>query len=116
MLLFGNISSCSEPKRTLVAGHYYTAPTEDGDDRLYFDDSQLGPIEVGAPAIVGIAKGYVASCEGGENGCYLFPADAVTAEAARNGRIGPLADVAACERKVFQLTGDSLRIRSLINP
>jgi hypothetical protein len=64
--------------------------------------------------MVGTVKGYVASFEGGGNDCHLFPADVATAEAARNGQIGPLTD-ATCKQKVFELIGDSLRIRSLIN-
>ena len=113
ILLAGSVSGCAGPERMLVVGAYYTALTEDGDPRLYFDDPHLGPVELGAPSVVGIAKSYVASYES-ETNCSLFPVDAATAKAARSGQIGPLTE-ATCKEKVFELTGDSLRLRSLID-
>jgi hypothetical protein len=112
LLLAGSVGSCSEPEKTLLAGRYYTSCTEDGDPGLYFDDPQLGTTELEYASVVGVAKAYVAYCG---DSCYLFSTSAITVEAARRSRIGPLTDVAACEQKVFQLTGDSLVIRSLIN-
>jgi hypothetical protein len=112
LLLLCSASSCSDPNKELVAGRYYTTYSEDGDPILYFDDPQLGITKLDWPSWVGTAKDYVASCG---DSCYLFSAAAATAEAAHRSRIGPFPDVAACERKVFQLTGESLKIRSLIN-
>jgi hypothetical protein len=105
------MGSCTKQERTPIAGRYYTAPTEDGDERLYFDDPQLGPTELCAPSVVGMAKGYVASCD---DSCYLFPIAAATAEAARRSQLGPFTE-AECKQKVFQLTADSLQLRSLYN-
>ena len=104
--------SCSDPNKELVAGRYYTTYSEDGDPILYFDYPQLGIIKLDWPSLVGTAKGYVASCG---DSCYLFPAAAATAEVARRSRMGPFSNVAACKRKIFQLTGDSLKIKSLID-
>jgi hypothetical protein len=63
-------------------------------------------------SIVGVAKGYVASCD---DSCYLFSASAATIEAARRTQIGPLIDVDACKRKAYQLTHDSLKVMPLVD-
>jgi|GEM_PF-5208824 len=109
VLVTGLVGSCARQDRTPLASRYYTAPTKDGDERLYFEDPQLGPTELGAPLAVGIAKGYVAFCD---DSCYLFPVAAATAEAARRAQLGPFTE-AACRQKVFQLLGDSLQLQSL---
>lgn len=111
LLLLGSINSCSDPNKMPLAGHYYTTYSEDGDPLLYFDDPQLGPTKLGYTSAVGVAKGYVITVS---DSCYILPLHAATAEAARNGQIGPLTE-AACEQKVLELTGDSLRLKSLLD-
>jgi hypothetical protein len=111
VLLLSSTASCSDLNKELVAGRYYTTYSEDGYPILYFDDPQLGMTKLDWPSRVGTAKGYVASCG---DSCYLFSAAAATADAARHSRIGPFPDFAACRRKVFQLTGDSLKMKSLV--
>jgi hypothetical protein len=113
LLLTGSLGGCSESERTPVAGRYYTSYSEDGDPGVYFDDAQQGATELEYASAVGVAKDYVVAHEN-KNENYLFPVAATTAEAARSARVGPLTD-AACKQKLFQLTGDSLRLRSLIN-
>ncbi|RZK27379.1 MAG: hypothetical protein EOO63_13535 [Hymenobacter sp.] len=110
LLLANGVVSCAESERTSLAGRYYSSYTEDGDTGLYFDDPQTGPIELKYSYAVGVAKGYVVSCG---DSCYLFPVAAETVEAARRAQIGPFT-WAACKKKVFQLTGDSLELKSLI--
>jgi hypothetical protein len=110
LVLAGGAGSCTEPERTPLVGRYYSSYTEDGDPGLYFDDPQTGLIELKYSYAVGVAKDYVASCG---DSCYLFSAVAGTVKAARRAQIGPYTRN-ACEKKVFQLTGDSLQLRSLI--
>jgi hypothetical protein len=111
MLLTGSISSCSEPERIPLAGHYYSTQSEDGEPRLYFDDPKHGPVYLKDAIATGVTKSYVVACW---DSCYLFPVAAATAEAAHRGQIGPF-DEAACKQKVLQLTSDSLHLARVLD-
>jgi hypothetical protein len=104
-LIDSTTSSFLGPTKYPLVGNYYVELSEDGDPSLRFDDPQLGPVYLKYAVATGVAKDYVVTYGAS---CYLFPV-AATAEAARRARIGPLTE-AACRQKVFQLTGDSLRL------
>jgi hypothetical protein len=103
-------SGCSDPNRELIKGRYYTTFSEDGDPIFCFDDLQLGQVSFGYIGAVGQAKDYVVACN---DSCYIFPMAAATAEFARRAQIGPLTEN-VCKQRMFQLTGDSLKLKAVI--
>lgn len=106
LLLASSSGSCAGSDREPLTGRYFLAQTEDGDPMLYFDDPDQGVVVLASAMATGVGKGYIAACW---DSCYIFAATAASSEAARRSRIGPLTE-AACQQKVFQLTGDSLQL------
>ena len=110
VLLAGLASGCLGPHNYPLAGRYYVELSADGEPDLWFDDPQLGPVYLRYAVATAVVKGYVVTCG---DSCYVFPAAAISAAAARRARLGPLTEAAA-RQKVLQLTGDSLRLELAI--
>ncbi|WP_460608277.1 hypothetical protein [Hymenobacter terrigena] len=109
-LLLSSCSLDSQPKTEHLTEHYYTGLSVDGEPGLYFDDPKLGMVYLRFATYAGINKGYVAACG---DSCYILPVAASTVEAARHGQVVFLTQ-AAWKQEIFRLTGDSVKVESLL--